>query len=553
MTIIRVPLTQEIESRTNSLSKDSRNANGYFERRNESTRDFVKRPGYSNLTVTGTSLSSGQAQGLFRYNGNLYAVINNTLSKITPSLVGSTIGTITGTLEDVYFVNTSNNVWGFFHNGTNGYTLNQSNTLTRIDPTGVYGVTIATGGSGYSGTPTVTFGAPPTGVTATGTVQTTGDVVTSVTITNPGSGYTSPPSVTINPDTGGTGATANCVLSGFPSTPLAAGVAFIDGYVVVGTTSGYLYTSDLENASLWNPLNYVAVEAEPDNLVGICKHLNYVLAFGEWSTECFYDAAISPGSPLARQDSARLEIGCADGNSIVQFEQAVMFVGKSRSHGKSVYIMDGLAPVKVSTRYIEKYLNADQDTDMDAFVFKISGHTFYVLTLHDTDLTFVYDVDEKQWYNWTSYYSGGEHYWLPTYYCEFNNSYYALLHDTGILASISTDYTSDNGSSIYCRAVTSILDSGTTKRKFWQRAEVVGDKVNATMYIRHSNDDYTTWSNYRSVNLSASRPQLYQLGADRRRAYEFLVTDNVAIRLQAVEMDVEGGEMEADPNIQRRR
>ena len=553
MTIIRVPLTQEIESRTNSLSKDSRNANGFFERRNESTRDFVKRPGYINLTLTGTALEAAQAQGTFKYDNNLYVVINNKLTKITPSLVASTIGTISGTVKDCYFVNTSNNVWGFFHNGTNGYTLNKTGTLTRIDPTGVYGVTIATGGSGYSGTPTVTFGSPPSGVTATGTVQTTGDVVTSVTITNPGSGYTSPPSVTINPDTGGTGATANCVLSGFPNTALAAGVAFIDGYVVVGTTNGYLYTCDLENASLWNPLNYVAVEAEPDNLVGICKHLNYVLAFGEWSTECFYDAAISPGCPLARQDSARLEIGCADGNSIVQFEQAVMFVGKSRSHGKSVYIMDGLAPVKVSTRYIEKYLNADQATDMEAFAFKISGHTFYVLTLHDSDLTFVYDVDEKQWYNWTSYYSGGEHYWWPTYYCEFNNSYYALLHDLGILVSISTDYTSDNGNPIYYRAVTSILDSGTTKRKFWQRAEVVGDKVSATLQMRHSNDDYVTWSNYRSVNLANSRPQLYQLGADRRRAYEFLVTDNVAIRLQAVEMDVEGGEMEADPNIQRRR
>jgi len=554
MTIIRVPLTQEIESRTNSLSKDSKNANGFFEKRDNNIRDFVKRPGYTNLTLTGTTLEAAQAQGMFKYNGNLYVVINNTLTKVTPSLVASTIGNISGTLHDCYFVNTSNNVWGFFHNGTNGYTLNQAGTLQRIDPTGVYAVTIATGGSGYTGTPTVTFSAPSgIGFTAVGTVETTGGVVTSITITSPGSGYTTPPTVTINPDTGGTGATANCVLSGFPSTSLAAGVAFIDGYVVVGTTNGYLYTSDLENASSWNPLNYVAVEAEPDNLVGICKHLNYVLAFGEWSTECFYDAAISPGCPLARQDSARLEIGCADGNSIVQFEQAVMFVGKARSHGKSVYIMDGLAPVKVSTRYIEKYLNADQATDMEAFAFKISGHTFYVLTLHDSDLTFVYDVDEKQWYNWTSYYNAGEHYWWPTYYCEFNNSYYALLHDLGIIASLSTDYTSDNGSPIYYRAVTSILDSGTTKRKFWQRAEVVGDKVSATLKIRHSNDDYVTWSNYRSVDLSASRPQLYQLGADRRRAYEFLVTDNVAIRLQAVEMDVEGGEMEADPNVQTRR
>ena len=99
MTIIRVPLTQEIESRTNSLSKDSKNANGFFERRNESTRDFVKRPGYINLTLTGTELQAAQAQGTFKYDNNLYVIINNTLTKITPSLVASTIGTISGTLE----------------------------------------------------------------------------------------------------------------------------------------------------------------------------------------------------------------------------------------------------------------------------------------------------------------------------------------------------------------------------------------------------------------------------------------------------------------------
>ena len=551
MPVIRIPLTQEIESRVASLTKDSRNANGYFESRDQTTRDFVKRPGYTNLNLTGTSLVADQGQILFKYNNNMYCIINNRLSQITPGLVVSTVGTISGAVQNCYFTNTSNNTWGFFHNGTNAYTIDQSNTLTRIDNTSVYTVTVATGGSGYTA-PSVTFSAPPSGTTATGTVNLTGGVITSVTITNPGSGYLTPPSVSFT-DATGLGATANCVLQGFPSGPLAAGTAFIDGYVVVASTSGQIYTSDLENASMWNPLNYTTAEAEPDSIVGICKHLNYILVFGEWSTECYYDAATSPGSPLARQDSARLEIGCADGNSIVQFEQAVMFVGKAKSHGKSVYIMDGLSPVKVSTRYIEKYLNADTSTDIDAFVFKISGHTFYVLTMHGQDLTFVYDVDEKQWYNWTSYYNEGEHYWWPTYFCEFNNAWYALLDDLGIIVSISDTTPSDNGNPIYYRSVTSIFDSRTTKRKFYQRLEIVGDKVAATMQIRHTNDDYATWSTYRTVDLSVSRPQLYQLGGDRRRAWEFLVTDNVSLRLSAAEIDVEGGEIEIDPNMARKR
>ena len=85
---------------------------------------------------------------------------------------------------------------------------------TGIAPTvgkGVASVTIGAGGTGYTGTPTVTFAAPAGGgVTATGTVVVAAGVITGVTITNPGSGYASAPSVTF---TGaGTGATGNAVL-----------------------------------------------------------------------------------------------------------------------------------------------------------------------------------------------------------------------------------------------------------------------------------------------------------------------------------------------------
>jgi hypothetical protein len=78
------------------------------------------------------------------------------------------------------------------------------------------------GGSGYTTAPTVTFAAPATGTTATGTATISGGSVTGITITNPGSGYTSTPSVTISaPPAGGTTATADAVTSGIIT--LAAG------------------------------------------------------------------------------------------------------------------------------------------------------------------------------------------------------------------------------------------------------------------------------------------------------------------------------------------
>jgi len=75
---------------------------------------------------------------------------------------------------------------------------------------GVGAVAITAGGSGYV-SPTVTFSAPTSGTTATGTVQMNAGVITGVTITNPGSGYTTPPTATIS-GSPGTGATTTVTL-----------------------------------------------------------------------------------------------------------------------------------------------------------------------------------------------------------------------------------------------------------------------------------------------------------------------------------------------------
>jgi hypothetical protein len=107
----------------------------------------------------------------------------------------------------------------------------------------------------------------------------------------------------------------------------------------------------------------------------------------------------------------------------------------------------------------------------------------------------------------------------------------------------------DAGQPIYCRTVTDISDNGSTKRKFFGRLEIIGDKVAGIMQIRHSGNDYNTWSDYRSVDLNAPRAQVYLSGADRRRAWEFLCTSNVPLRLDGAEIDFRIGEMDQEQEV----
>jgi hypothetical protein len=75
---------------------------------------------------------------------------------------------------------------------------------------GVSGVTVTSGGTGYTSAPTVAFsGGGGTG--ATGTAVVAGGVVTGVTITAPGTGYTSAPAITFTGG-GGNGAVATVSL-----------------------------------------------------------------------------------------------------------------------------------------------------------------------------------------------------------------------------------------------------------------------------------------------------------------------------------------------------
>jgi len=678
MPIQRIPLSQPIETRDGTLTKDSKCVNGYFETRDQK-REFIKRPGLQSVALS-PQISAGDGQLLYNYNNKLYAVVNNALYEIDPSTYATTtVGSFNGAVQNCYATHTLNDQYMFIHNGTYGYTLSSSGAYSQVTNDSVSSVSIVTGGSGYIN-PVVTFSSPTSGITATGTVQFTGSTLKSITLTNPGSGYTTTPTVKIGNEwtattaytlnqqvyyganlytvsaagttgstaptftsgsatdgtatltyigkaakaeatieagiitklvltevgsgynsapsvsfsggggsgaaaytnwssgivTGvtitsagsgytsapvvsisdssggnGAGASAYCVLNSFPVGPLAPGVVFLDSTVYVATKAGRIYNSQLTDPTKWGALDYITAESEPDKIVGIAKHLNYVLAFGQWSIDFFYDAGNPSGSPLAVSQSYKNELGCASGDSIVQFEQTVAWVGQSKATGPAVFMMEGVSPVKVSTPYIERILGNSDFSDVKAYAFKYNGHMFYVLTLHDLNKTIVYDVNEKVWYQWTMWslgYDGiyGEQYFRPSYYAGVNNQYYLLDDDTGVLYTMSDTYYTDDGAPIYYRCVTDIVDSGTTKRKFYNRVEIIGDKIPATMKIRHTGDDYQTWSSYRSVDLSKSRAQIYQTGQDRRRAWEFLCTENKPLRLDSAEVDFNIGEMEQD-------
>ena len=184
------------------------------------------------------------------------------------------------------------------------------------------------------------------------------------------------------------------------------GICYLDGTYYVMTPGAAIQGSDIDDPFTWSALNVIQAHAEPDLGVALFRQLNLICAFGEYSTQFFYDAGNATGSPLLPYSSANLEIGCASGASIAQAENTLYFIGKARQKGRSVYTMEGTNPKMISTPFIDRLLDYDDLVGVLAVFIKLGGHGFYVLTLPTSAITLVYDVTTGLWSKWTQLTAG---------------------------------------------------------------------------------------------------------------------------------------------------
>ena len=204
-------------------------------------------------------------------------------------------------------------------------------------------------------------------------------------------------------------------IAGSPATPATGtitvaggrntvpGIAYLNGYFCVMDVNGVIYNSAEDNPASWTALEYVTAQAENGAGKAIAKSLNYLVAFKEWSTEFFYDAKNEPpGSPFSPVDNGFTQVGCASGDSLAEVDGALMWIAQVRQRGRSVYVMRGTDQQKVSTPDIERILNLSTLASVFAYGLKVDGHTLYVLTLVDLNVTLVYDAQSQTWVQWST-------------------------------------------------------------------------------------------------------------------------------------------------------
>lgn len=196
--------------------------------------------------------------------------------------------------------------------------------------------------------------------------------------------------------------TAATILFAVGGRQTVPGIVWLDSTFYVMDQGAVIYGSDLNNALSWNALNFITAAIEPGSGKALAKTQNYVIAFKEWSTEFFYDAGNATGSPLSTAGNGFNLIGCANGDSVANLDGILFWVSQTRQKGRGVHMMMGLQEQQISTPDIERILNLSTLATIYSFGVKIAGHSFYILTLVDLNITIAYDLVSKAWAQWSS-------------------------------------------------------------------------------------------------------------------------------------------------------
>lgn len=174
---------------------------------------------------------------------------------------------------------------------------------------------------------------------------------------------------------------------------------FLDGYAIYSERdSNRWFISDLLNARAYDALDFTTADATSDNLLGVYATLKLLWTFSSKSIQIYQNVG-DPSFPFDNLNGSTLQQGCASILSVQQLKNILFWLGEDGT----VWSFDG-SPSKISSPAIDNAISRFQTiSDAFAFVFPYNGHNFYCLTFPTEERTFVFDLNERLWYDWRTF------------------------------------------------------------------------------------------------------------------------------------------------------
>lgn len=134
-----------------------------------------------------------------------------------------------------------------------------------------------------------------------------------------------------------------------------------------------------------------------------------------------------------------------------------------------------------------------------------------------------------------------ESYFPAVAYASYQNLDLVLHESNGIIYSLDPESYLDNGVPINTHLRLVQWDGGNNNHKMVSRLRIIGDRVDSDALLRYSDNDSSTYSLYRPMDMNLESAQLTRAGSTRRRVYEIRHTENTAFRVSDLEQDAQQG------------
>jgi hypothetical protein len=496
----RWPLVTTLNSRNGSFTKDSRLVNAYAEK-DASTGEYhiEKRPGFAATPlITGT----GQGQGIyvypyFQYSGpNNFLGLNYLILYVENNVAKYQIYDAAGTLLPV---NVLGNVYGQF--GT---------------PQKFQFLGIPNGGAATS----ILFGASNPGVIGISNCYV----------------YSNGALTTLE----GGGAT------GFPIQNVG-GFAYLNGYCYVMDVAGVIWQTTTQNVIVgngsWGGTAYITAASDNDYGVQLARQLVYIVAIKTWTTQFFYDAGNTTGSSLSPLPGALFNFGCISSDTFADLNGTLFWATQSKVGTNRIVMVDNLQVKWISTPAVERQLDlANTFAVWYSMAYQHAGHRWYLISNTTNNVTMVYDIDQELWYLWTDYQGNCYPIAARASAVPFGELQQMILSGSVYQYDADYVYPNDYGNIVPVDIYTPNFDAGVDRIKYLSQMRFNADQTaGSQLWVRFSDDDYNSWTNFRRVDLSKKRPFINDEGSFYRRAYHFRHYANTPLRIRSVDLQMDIG------------
>jgi hypothetical protein len=323
-------------------------------------------------------------------------------------------------------------------------------------------------------------------------------------------------------------------------------VAFLNQYLLANEiASKKCHRSDVGAPDDWSS-NWFSAESKNDNLLAIGVENLEVYLLGSKTLEVWEDTGAD--SPFARVAGGYIASGTVAPYSF-KFCGPPVNTWVWIDNTKSLVALNGRTTNNLSDA-INRYLQRDGVVVSDASgdFLNALGHSFYAIHLPTQSETPVFDFKSGLWQNWGYWNSvAGEHQrWRGNCVALAPAWGKVLVGDraNGKVYTFDEETYQDNGETMRTMVRTGHMDRGdigaikrTNYVDFRAKKTAPGGGSTISLVMRYRNDGETTWSNERTVTLSAAsgktdyRGRIRTLGRYHSRQWEFYFTDNAPLAL----------------------